>query len=168
MEEKLIKPKYGQLTRSCRIFAALNFFLMLSIFILIFSNLIGLHLPKYYPLLKRWSILPIEGLSMGFFGAVGFSILLALPLSLLFYWVLPYKQKYLEIRFKTFKSLSTAFLLFGILYFVAKEWGKWGIEKTGLKSAEFFGAEFWLFVTILILFLILLKILLILEKKIFE
>jgi hypothetical protein len=105
---------------------------------------------------------------MGFFGAVGFSILLALPLSLLFYWLLPLKQKYLEIRFKTFKNLSTGFLLFGIFYFVAKEWKKWGIEKMGLKSESFFEPDFWLFAAVLVLFLILLKILLFLEKKIFE
>jgi len=168
MEEKPIKPEYGQLTRNCQIFAALNFFLILAIFVLVFSHLIGLSLPKYYPLLRQWSIKPLEGAGMGFFGAVGFSILLALPISILFYWFLPYKQRYLEIRFKTFKNLSTAFILFGILYFVAKEWKKWGIEKMGLKSESFFDAEFWLFVAVLVLFLILLKILLFLEKKIFE
>jgi len=168
MAEQPIKSEYGQLTKSCRIFAALNFFLILTIFILVFSNLIGLNLPKYYPLLREWSIAPLEGPSMGFFSAVGFSILLALPLSILIYWFLPYKQKFLEIRFKTFKNLSTAFILFGIFYFVAKEWKKWGIEKMGLKSDSFFGPEFWLFIIVLVLFLILLKILLILEKKIFE
>ena len=168
MEEKLIKPEYGQLTKSCRIFSALNFFLILSILILVFGNLIGLKLPKYYPVLRQWSILPKEGPAMGFYGLVAFSIIIALPLAILFYLFLPYKQKYLEIRFKTFKNLSTGFLLFGILYFVAKEWKKWGIEKMGLKSEGFFGPEFWLFLFILILFLILLKILLFLEKKIFE
>lgn len=168
MEEKPIKPKYGKLTRHCQIFSALNFFLILSILILVFSNLVGLKLPRYYPLLGQWSIARLEGPSMGFFGAVGFSILVALPLSILFYWLLPYKQRYLEIRFKTFKSLSAGFLLFGILYFVAKEWKKWGIEKMGLKSNEFFGPEFWLFIAVLVLFLILFKILLVLEKKIFE
>lgn len=168
MEEKPIKPEYGQLTRNCRIFAALNFFLILAIFILVFSNLVGLNLPKYYPLLRQWSISPLEGPSMGYFGAVGFSILLALPLAILFYWLLPFTQKYSEIRFKTFKNLSTAFILFGILFFVAKEWKKWGIEKMGLKSETFFGSEFWLFVIVLILFLLLLRILLFLEKKIFE
>ncbi len=105
---------------------------------------------------------------MGFFGAVGFSILVALPLAILFYWLLPYKQRYLEIRFKAFKNLSTAFILFGILYFVAKEWKKWGIEKMGLKSQGFFGPEFWLFVIVFVLFLILFKVLLVLEKKIFD
>ena len=105
---------------------------------------------------------------MGFFAAVGFSILLALPISILFYLALPYKQKYLEIRFKTFKNLSTGFLLFGILYFVAKEWKVWGIEKMGLKTKVFFGAEFWFFIFVLISFLILLKIILFLEKKIYE
>lgn len=168
MEEKSIKSEYGQLTQSCRIFSALNFFLILAIFILVFSHLSGVNLPKYYPLLREWSIKPLEGPAMGYFGIVGFSILLALPASILFYLTLPYKQKYLEIRFKTFKNLSTASILFGIFYFVAKEWGKWGIEKMGLKSEGFFGAEFWLFITILILFLVLLKILLVLEKKIFD
>ena len=168
MPEEPIKPEYGQLTRSCRIFCALNFFLILSIFILIFANLTGLNLPKYYPLLAKWSIAPLEGPSMGYFGALLFPILLALPLAILFYWFLPYKQKYLEIRFKTFKNLSTAFILFAIFYFVAKEWKKWGIEKMGLKSEGFLSAEFWLFITIFILFLILLKILLVLEKKIFD
>lgn len=105
---------------------------------------------------------------MGFFGVVGFSIAVALPLSLLFYWLLPLKQKYLEIRYKTFKNLSTGFLLFGLLYFVAKEWKEWGIEKMGIKSTEFFGPEFWSFVAILFVFLGLLKILLVLEKKIFD
>mgnify|MGYP005864160131 CR=1 FL=1 len=168
MSEQPIKPQYGQLTRSCRIFVALNFFLILSVFILVFANLAKLHLPRYYPLLRQWSIVPLEGPSMGYYGALGFALLLSLPLAILFYWLLPYKQKYLEIRFKTFKNLSTAFLLFGIFYFVAKEWQKWGIEKMGLKSASFFGPELWLFLTLLFLFLFLLKILLVLEKKIFE
>ncbi len=145
MEEEPIKSEYGQLTRSCRIFAALNFFLILSIFILIFSNLIGLNLPKYYPLLRKWSILPLEGPAMGYFGAVGFSILLALPFSILFYFVLPYKQRYLEIRFKTFKNLSTAFILLGIFYFIVEEYKSWGIEKIKLRSEGFLGVEFWLF-----------------------
>lgn len=168
MEEKPIKPEYGQLTKDCRLFASLNFFLVLAIFILVFSNLIGLNLPKYYPLLRQWSILSLEGPSMSYFGAVGFSILLALPLSILFYLALPYLQKYQEIRFKTFKTLSTASVLFGISYFVAKEWKKWGIEKMGLKSEKLFGTEFWFFILVLILFLLLLRILLILEKKIFD
>lgn len=168
MEEQPIKPEFNQLTRSCRLFSVLNFFLISTIFILVFSNLVGVKLPRYYPLLLEWSITPLESPSMGFFGAVGFSILLALPLSILFYWLLPYKQKYLEIRFKTFKTLTTAFVLFGILYFVAKEWKEWGIEKMGLRSDSFFGPEFWLFVVVLLTFLILLKILLVLEKKIFE
>ena len=168
MEQNSIKPEYNQLTKSCRIFASLNFFLISAIFILVFSDLIGLNLPKYYPLAKQWSISSLEGPAMGYFSAVLFSILLSLPLSILFYSVLEKKQKYLEIRFKTFKNLSTAFLIFGILYFIAKEWQKWGIEKMGLKSQNFFGTEFWLFVVVLFLFLILFKILLFLEKKIFD
>jgi hypothetical protein len=168
MEEKPIKPEYGQLTKSCRIFAGLNLFLILAIFVLVFSHLIGLNLPKYYPLLHQWSVSPLQEVSMGFFSAVGFSILTALPLSILFYLVSPHKQKYLEIRFKTFKNLSTLAIIFGILYFAVKEWKEWGIEKMGPKSESFFSAEFWLFIAVLVLFLILLKILLILEKKIFE
>jgi hypothetical protein len=115
-----------------------------------------------------WSILPKEGPSMGYYSAVIFSILFALPFSVLFYLTSPYLQKYLEIRFKTFKNLSTAFVLFGIFYFVIKEWKKWGIEKMGLKSIGFFGPEFWFFLFVLFLFLLLLKLVLILEKKIFE
>lgn len=168
MEENPIKSEENQLTKPCRVFSALNFFLIAAIFILVFSDLIGLNLPKYYPLARIWSVLPLEEPSMGYFGAVGFSIILALPLSFLFYALAPYRQKYLEIRFKTFKNLSTGFLLLGILYFIAKEWQKWGIEKMGLKTKIFFGTEFWFFLFVLILFLILLKTLLFLEKKIFD
>ncbi len=168
MEEQPIKPEYGLLTKSCRIFAALNFFLILSTSILVFSNLIGVNLPRYYPSLRQWSILPLEGPSMGFFGAVGFTLLLAFPITVIFYFLEPVLQKYLEIRFKTFKSLSTASLVFGILYFVAKEWRKWGIEKMGLSGGGFFNSELTFFIITLGLFLILLSLLLILEKKIFE
>lgn len=168
MPELPIKPESGLLTKSCRIFAALNLFLISSIFILVFSNLIGINLAKYYPLLREWSIKPLEGPSMGFFGAVGFAILLAFPLSLIFYFLAPYLQKYLEIRFKTFKNLSTAFIVFGIFYFVAKEWKKWGIEKIGLADGGFFNAEFWFFIILLGMFLGLFFLLLFLEKKIFD
>src|SRR3989344_4802996 len=168
MEEQSIKSEQNLLTKSCRIFSFLNFFLMLAIFILVFSNLIGINLPKYYPLLYVWSILPLKGPSMGFFSAVGFSVSLALPLSLIFYLAAPYLQKYLEIRFKTFKNLSTAFVIVGIFYFIAKEWKEWGIEKTGLADSRFFNAEMLFFLIILGLFLIFFALLLILEKKIFE
>lgn len=168
MPELPIKSEVGQLTRSCRIFSALNFFLILTVFVLVLSNILGLNLPKYYPALGQWSAAPLKGIGMGFFGAVGFSIAVALPLSLVFYWLLPLRQKYLEIRYKTFKNLSTGFLLFGIFYFAAKEWKEWGIEKMGAKSAEFFGPEFWSFLVIFLFFLGLLKIILILEKKIFD
>lgn len=168
MKEKPIKPEYGQLTRDCRIFATLNYFLILAIFVLVFAKLSGLNLPKYYPLLREWSITPLPGPAMGYFGAVGFSLLVALPLAILFYWFLPFIQRYQEIRYKTFKNLTTAFLLFGLLFFVAEEYKSWGIEKMGLKSESFFSPEFWLFLILLFLFLILLKILLVLEKKIFE
>lgn len=168
MEEKPIKSEYGLLTKSCRIFAALNFFLILTIFILVFSNLIGINLPRYYPLLGRWSILPLEGPSMGFYGAIGFALLLGIPLALIFYFLEPILQKYLEIRFKTFKSLSTASIVFGGFYFIAKEWKKWGIEKVGLVNDGFLNVEFWFFIGLLGGFLGLLFLLLILEKKIFE
>ena len=168
MEQNSINPEHNQLTKSCRLFSSLNFFLILAIFILIFSDLIGLNLPKYYPLLRAWSVSPLRGPSMGYFSAVAFSIILALPLSILFYLILPYKQKYLEIRFKTFKNQSTGFLILGILNFIAKEWQKWGIEKMGLKSQNFPGAELRLFIVVIFLFLILLKTLLFLEKKIFD
>ncbi|MDO8424846.1 MAG: hypothetical protein Q7S70_02810 [bacterium] len=169
MQEPPIKSESGQLTRSCRVFASLNFFLLLSIFTLVFSNLLGLNLPKYYPLLYQWSVTPISGgVGMGYFAAVGFSLILALPLSFIFYLSLARAQKHLEIRYKTFKNLSTGFLLFGIFYFAAKEWKEWGIDKMGIKSTDFFGPEFWSFVVILGSFLALLKILLILEKKIFD
>lgn len=168
MEKQPIKQEYGLLTKPCRIFAALNFFLILTIFILIFSNLIGINLPRYYPLLGEWSILALEGPSMGYYGAISFTFLLAFPLALIFYFLEPILQKYLEIRFKTFKSLSTAFIVFGIFYFIAKEWKKWGIEKMGPVSEGFLNVEFWFFIGLLGGFLGLLFLLLILEKKIFE
>ena len=168
MEEKPIKQEYGLLTKSCRIFAALNFFLILAIFILIFSNLSGVNLPRYYPVLHQWSVLPLNGPSMGFFGAVGFVLLLAIPITVIFYSLEPVLQKYVEIRFKTFKSLSTASIIFGILYYVAKEWKKWGIDKMGLGVGGFLNSEFTFFTLVLGIFLILLFLLLMLEKKIFE
>jgi len=163
-----IKSEQNLLTKPCRIFASLNFFLMSAIFILIFGNLVGINLPKYYPLLYRWSIPPLEGPAMGYFSALGFALALALPLSLIFYLSAPYLQKYLEIRFKTFKNLSTVFIVIGIFYFIAKEWKEWGIEKMGLNDSRFFNAEMVFFIIILGLFLIFSALLLILEKKIFE
>ncbi|MFQ6049754.1 MAG: hypothetical protein ACE5J0_01810 [Candidatus Paceibacterales bacterium] len=168
MEKRPIRPEYGLLTESCRVFAALNFFLILSIFILVFSKLAGVNLPRYYPSLHQWSILSLKSPSMGFFGAIGFAILVAFPIAVIFYFLEPVLQKYLEIRFKTFKSLSTASIVFGILFFVAKEWKKWGIDKMGLAGGGFFNFEFIFFTVVLALFLILLFLLLMLEKKIFE
>ena len=168
MEETSIKQESDQLTKSCRIFSALNLFLILTIFILVFGNLIGINLPKYYPVIREWSIGPLEGPSMGFFGAVGFAVLLALPLALIFYFFAPNLQKYLEIRFKTFKNLSTAFFIFGIFYFVVKEWREWGIDKMGLADNGFLNAEMIFLTVVLGLFLIFLSLSLILEKKIFE
>ncbi|MBI2038479.1 MAG: hypothetical protein HYT19_00965 [Candidatus Nealsonbacteria bacterium] len=168
MEGQLTKSEQNLLTKSCRVFASLNFFLISAIFILIFGNLLGINLPKYYPLLHSWSILPLQGPAMGYFSAIGFAILLAFPLSLIFYLSAPYSQKYLEIRFKTFKNLSTAFIILGIFYFIAKEGKEWGIEKMALADSRFFNAEMLFFIIILGLFLIFTALLLILEKKIFE
>jgi hypothetical protein len=168
MDEQTIKTEQSLLTKSCRIFASLNFFLISATFILIFGNLTEINLPKYYPLLYKWSILPLGGPSMGYFSAIGFAFFLSVPLSLLFYLLAPYLQKYLEIRFKTFKNLTTAFLIFGVFYFIAKEWKEWGIEKMGLADGRFFNAEMLFFTVILGLFLIFLSFLLTLEKKIFE
>lgn len=167
-KKKTLHPISGKLTKPCQVFAALNFFLILSIFILVFGNLVGIKLPRYYPLLRQWSIIPQEGPSMGFYGAVGFSLLVALPLAVIFYWLSPFLQRSLEIRFKTFKNLSTGFILLGLLYFVVKEGQKWGIEKMGLQGQTFLGPELWLFALVLLLFLLLLYFLLLLEKKIFE
>ena len=102
---------------------------------------------------------------MGYFSALGFALALALPLSLIFYLSAPYLQKYLEIRFKTFKNLSTVFIVIGIFYFIAKECKEWGIEKMGLNDSRFFNAEMVFFIIILGLFLIFSALLLILEKK---
>ena len=168
MDEQLIKSEQNLLTKPCRIFASLNFFLTSAIFILIFGNLIGINLPKYYPLSGAWSILSLNEPAMGYFSAVGFAILLALPLSIIFYLLAPYLQKYFEIRFKTFKNLSTILIVLGIFYFVAKEWKEWGIEKMGLNDSRFFNAEMVFFIIILGLFLIFFALLLMLEKKIFE
>ncbi|KKK60348.1 hypothetical protein LCGC14_3025270 [marine sediment metagenome] len=168
MEEKLVKQEYGSLTKSCRMFSALNFFLISAIFILVFSNLAGVNLPRYYPILHQWSVLPLEGPSMGFFGTVGFVLSLAIPMTVIFYFLEPVLQVYMEIRFKTFKSLSTAFIIFGILFYVAKEWKKWGIDKMGLGVGGFLNSEFTFFLLLLGMFLTLLFLLLILEKKIFE
>ncbi len=168
MKDQPITSEYGLLTKSCRIFTALNFFLILAISILVFSSSSGVNLPRYYPVLHQWSILPLEGPSMGFYGKVGFVLLLALPITAIFYFLEPVLQKYMEIRFKTFKSLSTAFIIFGILYFVAKEWKKWGIDKMGLAEGGFLNSELIFFTVVLGLFLILLFLLLMLEKKIFE
>ncbi|HIJ97864.1 TPA: hypothetical protein H1009_02125, partial [archaeon] len=147
---------------------AINTFVITAIFIYVFSGLVGVNLPKYYPILNKWSVAALSGPSMGFYAKIPFALIPAAIIAVLFYLVAPLAQKHFQIRFKNFKSFTTISVLFGVMFFIAEEWHVWGIEKLKLDAGGFFNAELTFFIVVLLGFLFLGLGVLAMEKKIFD
>lgn len=129
------------MTREQKIYFTVCYFLVVATFIYVFSGISGLNLPKYYP--------EPGGPSMGYYGKVGFTFLLAFPLSLLFYLFLPTLLGVQVFNPDFWRAAAVMALLFGIFFFAAEEWHRWG---------ESLNLEWPVFSLLLILFLLALKL----------
>lgn len=167
-KEVLVKPEHGKLTKDAQIFAAVNLFMIIAVFIYAFSGLAGINLPRYYPTLNQWSIAALEGPAMGFFAKVPFALIPATTIAIIFYLAAPWLQAHIEIRLKTFKNFSTMAILFGMMFFVVEEWHSWGIVKQKLEGSGFFNAELNLLIISTAVFLLLGLVILAIEKKIYD
>jgi hypothetical protein len=142
------------MNREQKIYITVSGFLIVATFVYIFSGILGLNLPKYYPELGVFSVEKLTGPSMGYYGKMGFTLLLSLPLSVLFYLFLSRSRRTLGFNLDLWRGLAVGSLLFGVMFFVAEEWHKWGITKPGLGA----------FTLLLVLFLSLLGLLSWVEK----
>ena len=138
-----------------RLYLAVCYFLIISSFVYVFAGLAGVNLPRYYPELGVWSITKLTGPSMGYYAKVGFTFLLVLPLTLIFYLLLPFISRRLHLDSSFVRGLTVASLLWGMFFFIIEEWHKWAADLFDETLTFFF---------FLILFLILLKFVFKLER----
>lgn len=142
--------------RGDKVNSLITTFIVIGVFVYVFSGLTGLNLVRYYPVLREWSVTKLDGPSMGFFG----KLLFALPITAII--TLLYAAVY-DWTTKTFgklccRGLAIGSLIFGYFFYVAEEWHKWGIDKPGLDNGKFINNEFWFFIVVMILALISLMI----------
>lgn len=136
-----------------RIFHTIIFFTNIGVFSYVFSGLIELNLPKYYPMLRRFSIATLEGPAMAFYAKIALTVIIAVVLGKIFYLVFPLIEKYFGNSKNYLIGFTQATMLFGIFFFIAEEWHKWGIEKTKLDDGSFFNIEFWFYLILIGLFI---------------
>lgn len=136
-----------------RIFYTIIFFINVGIFSYILSGLVDLNLPKYYPMLRRFSVTTLEGPAMAFYAKIALTIVIAALLGKIFYLIFPLIEKYFDNSKNYLVGFTQATMLFGIFFFIAEEWHKWGIEKRKLDNGLFFNVEFWFYLILIGLFL---------------
>ena len=121
------------------------FFLIIASFVYVFVGITGVNLPAYYPVLHQWSVTPIkDAVSMGFYGRVAFTLIF----SLLVTYAMILLTKNNETKEETLIGFTKASVIFGVLFFVAEEWHKWGIEKMKFDTQVFLNYEFWFFLAV--------------------
>lgn len=135
-----------------RIFHTIIFFINIGVFSYVFSGLIELNLPKYYPMLRRFSIATLEGPAMAFYAKIALTIIITVVLSKIFYLVFPLIEKYFNNSKDYLIGFTQAAILFGVFFFIAEEGHKWGIEKGKLDNGLFFNIELWIYLILIGLF----------------
>lgn len=121
------------------------FFLIIVSFVYVFVGLTGVNLPAYYPVLHKWSVTPIkDAVSMGFYSRVAFTLIVSLIAA--FLTVAFTKNN--AVNEETLVGFTKATIVIGILFFVAEEWHKWGIEKMKLDGGGFLNYELGLFAVV--------------------
>lgn len=148
-----------------RIFYTIIFFINVGIFSYILSGLGDLNLPKYYPVLHRFSVATLDGPAMAFYAKIALTVIIAVVLGKIFYLVFPLIEKYFGNSRNYLIGFTQGTMLFGIFFFIAEEWHKWGIEKRKLDNDLFFNVEFWFYLILLGLFIGLFFILWLVHSK---
>lgn len=124
------------------------FFLIIASFVYVFVGLTGVNLPGYYPVLHKWSVAPIkDAISMGFYSRVAFALIFSLIVT---YATILFTRNN-QVKEETLIGFTKAAVIFGILFFIAEEWHKWGIEKMKLDTQNFLNYEFWFFLIVSII-----------------
>ncbi len=145
-----------------RIYNTICFFVIVSVFIYVFSGILGVNVLKYHPVENKWLSYGIEGSpSMGYYGKIAFSLPLAIILSIGFYFVFSNRR----IDAKCMKGASILSVLYGMFFFIGEEWHAWGIAKRGLDSKVFFNFELVSYLIVLGLFLVVLYLSVLVDRK---
>lgn len=134
-----------------RIYNSVCFFIVISIFIYVFSEIAGINVINYYPALNKWTVARLASPAIGYYGKILFSIPLASALSVLFYFLTPK----LKINKIYFQGLIGGFILVGLMFFIVEEWHRWGVVNELLDKGGFYNIELVSFVVQIILFLML-------------
>ncbi len=121
-------------------------FLSATSFCYIAIDLAGVNVPRYYPLLREFSIEPIaDQISMGFYGRVVVALVAGIILTGLHSIFLPLFNRLGMLRHPFAYGLTTATIWFSATIIVLEEWHNWGIVKRKLEGGGMFNAEFGLF-----------------------
>lgn len=139
--------------RNKRLFYALMFFLAISSFSYVFSGITELNLPKYYPVLREWSMATLEGVGMSFYAKVAVSLAASLVLSVVFYVIFPLLSKFVGNTSGHVLGFAQGVIVISLFFFIGEEWHKWGIEKRKLDNGLFFNKELGFYIILLILFM---------------
>ena len=126
--------------------AAIGIFVAASSAAYILVDLAGVNWPRYYPVLRVFSVVPIEGeVSMGFYGRFAVALAAGVLITAIFLLVSPIlralhllRTGYVGIFAATSTWMATAII-------VVEEWHVWGLEKRGLDNAEAINPELQLF-----------------------
>lgn len=125
------------------------YFLIIATFIYVFTGLLGVNLPAYYPVLHIWSVAKIDkAVSMAYYSKVAFTLITALVITSV-------QKVFLKgecVNEELLLGATKGVVLFGIFFFLAEEWHIWGIEKMRFDTQNFFNYEFWYFSALTILF----------------
>ena len=124
------------------------YFMIIATFIYVFSGLAGLNMPVYYPVLRQWSIIPIEkAVGMAYYGKLFFALVLGAAFAFL--------GSLVKRRFTNEEELigiTKGTVILGLFFYLAEEWHKWGIEKMKFDTKNFLNYEFWYFLALTVLF----------------
>lgn len=139
-----------------RIFFTLGVFVILAVFLYVFSGVVGVNVPRYYPETHEWKTFSEASFpSVGYYGKLLVTIPLAAVLSIIFYLILPAFSGILEKEEAKYQGAIKLSLLFGSLYFVGHEWHRWGIQEAGLDTNLFWNSELNFFLFLLVLYVVL-------------
>ena len=109
-------------------------------------DLAGVNLPRYYPVLRQFSVTPIKDqISMGFYGRVVYALAAGLAITLLFWIFSALFNRLGLLRHAFLYGVMTATVWFAAALIVVKEWHEWGLEKRELTGGGTINPEFGLF-----------------------
>lgn len=121
-------------------------FMSATTFCYVAIDLAGVNVPRYYPLLRDYSTVPIaDQISMGFYGRVAVALAAGIILTVLHSIFLPLFRRLGLIRHPFGYGLMVTTVWFSAVVIILEEWHNWGIVKQKLDTGGLFNTEFGLF-----------------------